>query len=136
MMKNTRLIMAHAYQSYIWNQAATRRVQLHGLQCVVGDLVPVNSSGAAVAVEDAGLDATLVEAADAKTASSSNSFQSADKNKQGDIHTVTAEDVAAGRFGIHDVILPLPGLNVILPRNEIGEFAVFLSLHCIIYPLL
>lgn len=55
------------------------------------------------------------------SASSGNKFQSSDKDKQGDIHIVTAEDVAANRFTIRDVIIPIAGHSIILPENNIGE---------------
>lgn len=126
MAKNTRLICAHAYQSYVWNRAATRRVEQYGLQCVEGDLVPVDDSGAAVAVEEvASLDANAAEQAAVTGgggASGGNNFQSANQAKQGTIRVVTADDVAANRFTIHDVILPLPGTNSVFPTNDIGEF--------------
>eukprot|EP01034_Spumella_vulgaris_P030891 gene30891-38178_t len=121
--KNTRLICAHAYQSFIWNQVASRRVQKYGLVCIEGDLVPLDPSIVATGGEDAVIaeDNSITTAA---SASSGNSFQSSNKDKQGDIHVVTAEDVAAGRFSMKDVILPLPGLNIVLPKNDIGDFYV------------
>ena len=33
----------------------------------------------------------------------------------------TAADVAAARYEITDVVLPLPGADILLPENRIGE---------------
>jgi len=37
---------------------------------------------------------------------------------------VTADDVAARRYSIHDVVLPIPGAGVVLPRNECARHAL------------
>eukprot|EP01041_Mallomonas_annulata_P004786 gene4786-9540_t len=41
--KNTRLLCVHAYQSYIWNIAVSARIEMYGLKCVAGDLIPKNN---------------------------------------------------------------------------------------------
>ena len=56
--RNLRLMYVHAFQSYLWNAAATHRARIFGTDAAVeGDLVIVNSSEqapAAPAAEDAG----------------------------------------------------------------------------------
>lgn len=37
--RNMRMLYLHAYQSYLWNVVTTKRLELHGLKPVVGDLV-------------------------------------------------------------------------------------------------
>ena len=37
--RNTRFIYLHAYQSYIWNQAVSKRLEKFGRQVLIGDLV-------------------------------------------------------------------------------------------------
>lgn len=70
-----RLMYCHAYQSYIWNRVASKRVAKFGTQVLVGDLI---------------------------------------RTETGDVKVVEkAED-----FTIHDVLLPLPGHQILYPENE------------------
>lgn len=132
--KNTRLICAHAYQSYLWNMAASRRIAKFGLVCIEGDLVAVNP----LALEAGQLDETMLDEAcgeQEQLQSSSNEtiskldagavgndFQSAKNKIAGAIRALTAEDIAAKTFSIRDVVLPICGSDSLLPSNEIGEF--------------
>ena len=49
-----------------------------------------------------------------------NNFQSSVKKRQGSIIQISAEDIANNKYSIRDVILPLPGHNVILPNNQMA----------------
>ena len=165
--KFSRLICTHAYQSYVWNKAATQRLKLYGLSIVAGDLVATDpelllediaddddalmevnrdarSGGEAGVSERAaqsqqdkdkhgcqrGKKSKLTDTGDAEPATSeSNPVLSTDGNMQrcskyrtGSIHIVTAEDVAAGRYSITDIVLPLPGWDVTLPENDVGSY--------------
>jgi tRNA pseudouridine13 synthase len=40
-----------------------------------------------------------------------------------DVHVVTSADVAAGIYQLSDVVLPLPGFDVVYPTNSVGELA-------------
>lgn len=42
-------------------------------------------------------------------------------SKVAKVHVVTAEDVAAKRFSIFDVVLPLPGFAITYPTGKVGE---------------
>lgn len=91
--RTTRKMYVHAYQSYLWNKAASERVRLHGVERVVaGDLVL-----------DTGCD---------------ENFEEIDEDRAGDdifssVHEVTESEAAAGIFKITDVVLPQPGCKVI-----------------------
>merc|ERR1719461_322947 len=37
--RNLRTMYVHAYQSFVWNQVVTHRVQQHGYEVVIGDIV-------------------------------------------------------------------------------------------------
>lgn len=97
--KNTRLLCAHAYQSYLWNLAASERIKRYGLECVEGDLVIANDDG----------DETEFVI-----------HKAAVENHKNVVH-VTREDVEARRYSINNVILPLVGTNIKLPMNSIGQ---------------
>ena len=81
----------HAYQSLVWNRAATARAQL-GLDLLEGDLV-------------------LPQGAETETG----------KPKGEDAEQarlVTAADLAAGELSFDDVVLPLPGFAMTYPKVE------------------
>lgn len=69
----------HAYQSYIWNEATSKRLELFGLKTCLGDLVK-------------------------------------DKNNKENILILSEENIS--EYNIYDVVLPLPGHNVIYPSNQ------------------
>ncbi|KAH0443544.1 pseudouridine synthase [Colletotrichum camelliae] len=99
--RGLRSMYLHAYQSYIWNHAASHRWRLYGDKVVEGDLVFADAKPQADATaEDEG-------AGDDDTA---------------DARALTAEEAASGRYTIHDVILPSPGHAVLYPTNALGDF--------------
>lgn len=100
--RNLRIMYGHAYQSYVWNSAASQRVKLFGCQVVEGDLVLDNaqsSEAAAAAVEE-----------DFEEDIRKDVFQRA--------RPLTAEEAASGKFSIFDVVLPTPGFDIKYPSNE------------------
>lgn len=72
------MMYLHAYQSFIWNEATSRRVEIYGLEPVIGDLVRTES------------------------------------NDQ--IMYITEDNIK--NYSIENVVLPLPGYNVLYPQNE------------------
>lgn len=106
--RNLRLMYVHAYQSYIWNHMVTQRIALYGAdKPVVGDLVAI--------------DKNALEAGDENMDDNNNDNQRGASSK-GDSHVrakvLTEEDV--DQYTIYDVILPLPGFDVIYPTHAIG----------------
>ena len=80
--RNMRSMYVHAYQSLVWNHAATTRAKL-GLTVLEGDLVlPLDID---------------TESGEAKSGDTP------------EVHTVSAEDVVTSRFSFDEVVLPLPG---------------------------
>ncbi|XP_030071896.1 pseudouridylate synthase 7 homolog [Microcaecilia unicolor] len=77
--RNNRLMYIHSYQSYVWNNTVSKRIEEYGLKAVPGDLVLKGAT--AVAIEEA------------------------------DVNNYT----------IHDVVMPLPGFDVIYPKHKIGD---------------
>ncbi|XP_054844983.1 pseudouridylate synthase 7 homolog isoform X2 [Eublepharis macularius] len=74
--RNNRLMYIHSYQSYVWNNMVSKRIEEYGLRAVPGDLVL--KGGTAVYIEEADVDS----------------------------------------YTIHDVVMPLPGYDVIYPKHK------------------
>lgn len=90
--RTTRKMYVHAYQSYMWNKAASERVRRHGLsRPVAGDLI-VDDSMLQYAGED-------------------------DGDIFSRVREVTEKEAASGAFKITDVVLPLPGNRVIYSES-------------------
>ncbi|KAM4873671.1 pseudouridylate synthase 7 homolog isoform 2-T2 [Thomomys bottae] len=77
--RNNRLMYIHSYQSYVWNNMVSKRIENYGLKPVPGDLVLKGAT--AIYIEE--------------------------------------EDV--NNYSIHDVVMPLPGFDVIYPKHKISE---------------
>uniref|UniRef100_A0A8C8VI43 Pseudouridine synthase 7 n=1 Tax=Pelusios castaneus TaxID=367368 RepID=A0A8C8VI43_9SAUR len=77
--RNNRLLYIHSYQSYVWNNMVSKRIEEYGLKTVPGDLVLKGAT--AVHIEEADVD----------------------------------------NYSIHDIVMPLPGFDVIYPKHKIGE---------------
>ncbi|XP_075455792.1 pseudouridylate synthase 7 homolog isoform X2 [Ascaphus truei] len=76
--RNNRLMYVHSYQSYVWNNMVSKRIEEYGLKVVVGDLVLKGAT--AVPVEESDIDS----------------------------------------YTINDVVMPLPGFDVIYPKHKLG----------------
>lgn len=117
--RNTKFICGHAFQSYVWNMAASERVRTLGLGVAIGDLVFLSPD---VELEEVGDDVMMggsEEKVDEKVASIA-CVTGEDINES--VHVVTEEDVASGRFSSTDIVLPLLGFNSLFPSNEVGPF--------------
>ena len=88
-----------AYWSALWNRIASRRIQVFGARhAVEGDLVCPVPGGTVYGAADGSMNVTIVTKANAKRR----------------------------KYGIHDVVLPLPGRDVelVLPKNAVGCYIV------------
>lgn len=122
--RTLRMMYVHSYQSYLWNHAASARVQKYGVEKVIeGDLVycketdvdkqnPNRTDEKEAFDDDSGYDFDVIN----ETTESDLSQESVSVAK-----IVDADDIASGRYTIDDVILPLPGSRVIYPANDIAE---------------
>ncbi|GKT47922.1 multisubstrate pseudouridine synthase 7 [Colletotrichum spaethianum] len=100
--RGLRSMYLHAYQSYVWNHAASHRWRLYGEKVVEGDLVLVDDS--------------KPQTDDAETTHDD------DDAEFSDARPLTAEEAASGKYTIHDIVLPSPGHAVVYPTNAVGEF--------------
>eukprot|EP00554_Chaetoceros_debilis_P005541 CAMPEP_0194072820 /NCGR_PEP_ID=MMETSP0149-20130528/457_1 /TAXON_ID=122233 /ORGANISM="Chaetoceros debilis, Strain MM31A-1" /LENGTH=764 /DNA_ID=CAMNT_0038752741 /DNA_START=52 /DNA_END=2343 /DNA_ORIENTATION=+ len=97
--KHMRSMFLHAYQSYIWNKAASHRIA-EGGKCGVrcGDLVLVEDKG----LKDGG------------------NGTSGLKGKA--VSEVTQDDIETCKYSISDVVLPLVGSKIVYPTDSTGDY--------------
>ncbi len=132
--KGTRLMYVHAYQSLLWNRAASERVRM-GFNVIEGDLV-VNR-------EAKGVDPSSNEIALSSTDVDNEESEKEEVNIQRRevfdsdiIHHVTADDLANNRYSMRDVLIPVVGSMVKFPTHSLGKFytdmleADSLSIEC------
>ncbi|MCJ1475559.1 hypothetical protein MMC13_004222 [Lambiella insularis] len=118
--RNLRLMYVHAYQSLVWNMAASHRWKHGGTQVVVGDLVLVNEKRDKLPLApepeqvDADGEVVVQPAAEDSATSAENRFIRA--------RALTAEDIASENYSIYDVVLPTPGFDVLYPENAVKTF--------------
>ncbi|KAK2821746.1 hypothetical protein FQN49_007717 [Arthroderma sp. PD_2] len=116
--RNLRLMYVHAYQSLVWNFAAGERWRLYGEKVVEGDLVLVNDfkdetpAAAQAGVDADGEEIVLPDADD--SAAVDDMFERA--------RALSAEEAASGKYTIFDIVLPLPGFDILYPANEMTNF--------------
>ncbi|XP_022642412.1 multisubstrate pseudouridine synthase 7 isoform X2 [Vigna radiata var. radiata] len=121
--RTLRMLYIHSYQSYLWNHAASKRVQNYGTeQVVLGDLVYCKGNSTAKVTEFVGSE--YAEDCSAGGYASNNEDDiSVDIHE--DINTcvkvVDDEDLNSGCYTIDDVILPMPGSRVKYPTNNIAN---------------
>ncbi|KAL4898842.1 hypothetical protein BDW74DRAFT_126398 [Aspergillus multicolor] len=126
--RNLRLMYVHAYQSLVWNLAVGERWRLYGDRVVEGDLVLIHehrdkdgsssSATPAAAPETATVDADgeiiIAPQAHDSAFSAEDTFTRA--------RALTAEEANSGAFSIFDIVLPLPGFDVLYPPNKMTDF--------------
>lgn len=117
--RNLRLMYVHAYQSLVWNFAVGERWKLYGDKVAEGDLVLVNEfkdqPSAPTAPEvDADGEVIVLPEPDDSAPSASDDFLRA--------RALTAEEAASGKYSVFDIVLPLPGFDIVYPANEMTEF--------------
>ena len=101
--RNLRTMYVHAYQSFVWNVAASKRIELFGLKPVEGDLVINKDEASGEALEDNGdsdFDEDLREARFVRA------------------RAITEEEAKSGKFTLEDVVLPTPGFDVVYPSKQ------------------
>ena len=116
--KNLRMMYVHAYQSFIWNTVASKRWELHGNKVVEGDLVLIgekySNNGAVRDEVDEDGEPIFHPTADDGAPSTDDAYTRA--------RDLSKEEAESGKYNIFDVVLPLPGYDVLYPANAIGNF--------------
>ncbi|XP_076899980.1 uncharacterized protein LOC143553990 [Bidens hawaiensis] len=122
--RTLRMMYVHSYQSYLWNHAASMRVQKYGTdQVVLGDLVYCNEESCNEVKQ---VDDSEYEDIVCNDSSENNHLDEADAHASEEnctsVKVVNNEDLASGRYTYTDVVLPLPGSRVIYPHNDIEQY--------------
>ena len=118
--RNLKIMYTHAYQSLVWNKAATERRRLYGSQVVEGDLVLVKDHGDGMKEEqvadkvDTDGEVVIQPEGENMATSADQVFETA--------RPLSAEEASSGRFSVFDVVMPSPGYDVVYPANKSGDF--------------
>ncbi|CAD6333287.1 unnamed protein product [Miscanthus lutarioriparius] len=117
--RTLRMMYVHSYQSYLWNHAASMRVEKYGIsQVVEGDLVynkecPPEESTSVNILETDDVHTNSIEIDLCSEAQPEESIQS--------VKIVDSGDLLKGIYTFDDVVLPLPGSQALFPGNEVAE---------------
>ena len=115
--RNLRLMYVHAYQSLVWNHMVSRRWNLYGDRVVEGDLVIIakreedSVHHKREEVEDDNGEPVFNPSTD-DSAPTSSDFTRA--------RPLSRAEASSGNYTIFDIVLPLPGYDVVYPTHEIG----------------
>ncbi|KAI1378213.1 pseudouridine synthase [Hypoxylon crocopeplum] len=114
--RGMRSMYGHAYQSLVWNFAASKRWELFGDRVVKGDLIIVESEipTSPGDVHTGNDDEETIHLAD--------SGSIIEDSRGLKAHALTEEEATSGKYSIFDIVLPTPGWDVVYPDNEIGQF--------------
>lgn len=118
--RNLRLMYVHAYQSLVWNMAASKRWSLYGDSVVEGDLVLINEhtndDQAPLKAEDVDADGEVVvrPAAEDRATNVEDLFTRA--------RALSRVEAESGKYTIFDIVLPTPGFDILYPTNEMAQF--------------
>ncbi|GAY44694.1 hypothetical protein CUMW_083820 [Citrus unshiu] len=122
--RTLRMMYVHSYQSFLWNHAASARVQKHGTEhVVVGDLVFCKGDDTEKELGCVNPEFEYESSNDADDSSHLDEVSETDHpdGRHNPVKTVTAADINSGKYTIDDVVLPLPGSRVIYPMNDVAE---------------
>ncbi|KAL9618238.1 MAG: hypothetical protein Q9160_007008 [Pyrenula sp. 1 TL-2023] len=125
--RNLRLMYVHAYQSLVWNNAVNARWSAFGSCVVEGDLVLAHEHrdkeieigrlakpAAAAADADTEGEAVVLPAAGDSAMSADDAFERA--------RPLSASEAQSGAYSIFDIVLPLPGFDVLYPENGLKDW--------------
>jgi tRNA pseudouridine13 synthase len=114
--RNMRLMYVHAYQSLVWNTVAGKRWEFHGSKVIEGDLVIIGDKqdGAKDEPEVDEDGEPIIRPTAEDSAAADGDFTRA--------RPLSKQEAESGKYDIFDVVLPLPGWDVVYPKNELGQF--------------
>ncbi|KAI8555938.1 hypothetical protein RHMOL_Rhmol05G0214600 [Rhododendron molle] len=127
--RTLRMMYVHSYQSYLWNHAASKRVQKYGIdQVVLGDLVYCKGEHRekVASIDNSDCEDNICNDMNECSQLEEICETVFPEETSNSVKAISEDDLAAGNYTIEDVILPMPGQRscrsrVIYPLNEIGE---------------
>ncbi|MCO5603733.1 hypothetical protein L7F22_057885 [Adiantum nelumboides] len=121
--RTMRMMYVHSYQSYLWNQAASKRITLYGMDKVVeGDLVfCMDSTNSEITLEGEASQTDCKKSSESEEVEYDGEEEIVLDVSPAYVKHVTADDVDFQKFSIHDVVLPLPGSKTSLPKNDVAN---------------
>ena len=118
--RNLRLMYVHAYQSLVWNVAASERWKRFGPTVIEGDLVLIDEHADKTEtvikkeyIDEDG-EAIVHPAAEDRAADPDDMFTRA--------RPLSKEEAESGSYTIFDIVLPTPGYDILYPANEMERF--------------
>ncbi|EKG12625.1 Pseudouridine synthase TruD [Macrophomina phaseolina MS6] len=121
--KNLRGMYVHAYQSLVWNAAASERLKRHGKKVIPGDLVLVSEhKDKELQPTEEALDEVDEYGEVVINPQGDNAAANADDYERA--RPLTADEANSGQYSIFDVVLPQPGWDIEYPHNDIKDFYV------------
>ncbi|CAK3859006.1 Multisubstrate pseudouridine synthase 7 [Lecanosticta acicola] len=130
--QNLRSMYVHAYQSFVWNTVASKRQEIFGEKVVEGDLVVVgekereegtSTTGGALKEEvDEDGEPIVLPSATGENPGGASGLVGDPSDPYLRARPLTKAEAESGRFQLFDVVLPLPGFDVVYPSNELGKY--------------
>ena len=118
--RNLRLMYVHAYQSLIWNLAASYRWKEYGDQVIEGDLVLVSDHKEEATVKeeaeqiDADGEAIVQPAMEDRATNEEDRFERA--------RALTQKEIESGTYSVFDIVLPTPGYDILYPSYMVSFY--------------
>ncbi|KNA14157.1 hypothetical protein SOVF_110110 isoform A [Spinacia oleracea] len=119
--RTMRMMYVHSYQSYLWNHAASVRLQKYGAdRVIVGDLVYCKEDSSEIISARTECEDDIIVEADNSINLEEIEIDVPDE-KIFSVKAVDEEDLLKQKYTIDDVILPLPGSRAIYPANDVAD---------------
>uniref|UniRef100_A0A0D9WIF8 TRUD domain-containing protein n=1 Tax=Leersia perrieri TaxID=77586 RepID=A0A0D9WIF8_9ORYZ len=138
--RTLRMMYVHSYQSYLWNHAASTRVEKYGIVLYVVNLLSFvltligYLTGISQVVEGDLVYSKETPPREATSVDTSEPYDDQINSSDFDlcsetlpeetiqsVKIVDSEDLLKGVYSFEDVVLPLPGSQALFPGNEIAE---------------
>lgn len=117
--RNLRMIYAHAYQSLIWNLAASYRWKTWGARVLEGDLV-LDAEHKDKPHPQIDVEVDQEGEAIVRPGQEDRAITADERHTRA--RPLSAEEAASGQYTIFDVVLPTPGFDILYPAHMISFY--------------